>query len=196
MTYNNSALRTIQDSERRVLCSMLENKEILKYATNVLMTEDFYFNIHAVVFAVLNEFSNEDMDFTLDDIIAVVNEMNNSFNFEAIRNIFVSVKSANPKNDIQIIQENGMNRYILKNKISKENVIKMAIEDKYYFWSVMYINDEIYEIETIAAGDIPSEFQSTFSLTMDSIKDIEFSSESMLPWNEDTDSITKFLFVR
>lgn len=196
MNYGNLKLRTIQDLEKNVLCSMLANKDVLQYSVNTLMQDDFYFRTHSVVFTVMKELFEEGFDCNIDDIATILNKIYSAINIEAIKDIFISIQSLDPKKDILNIQENSMNRYMLKNKITKNNVVQIAIEDKYYHWLVMYVDNELYEVQTMTAGDIASEFQFTFSSTISNIKHEEFRSGNMLPWDEDTESISKYLFVR
>ena len=194
---NKLNLQEIQELEKSLLCAFMEDKEVLAYGLESMSSDDFYFHLHGTIFVVTQALVDDEIDFNIEELAEIIHEMNNDISIDIILDVFFTLKSQQPMKDIEILQEISMARYGLKQKISKDNVTLIGIEDKNCFWSVKYINNELYEVEgNIIIDSIPAEYKVTLSETIASINDKYFSGGAMLPWHEDEDSITKYLFKR
>lgn len=192
-----SSLQSIQELERSILYAFAEDKELLDYALITMNPNDFYFQLHRTIFIFMKALVDEEMDFTVEDLAEIIHEVNNEISIDIVLEVFFTPQSENPKKDIHSLQEHSINRYGLEQQIAIDNVTMIGIDDKNCLWSAKYINNELYEVEgNIIIDRVPAEYKLTLSETLASINDESFSGGGMCSWNEDDESITKYLFKK
>ena len=166
------------------------------------MMDDFVFDSHGVVFAAIEAWHNacklHQMDEAMDieAVYELLRHIKADFDTNIIDDVFSSIASQNPQKDIQTLLESSIDRYALKNQKKKDNVVKIGIQDDNCLWSVEYITNQYFRVEISTHGTIPKEYQFDFIETMKAIDASDFTKEGYLPWNEDNENASRYLFVR
>ena len=194
-------LQSIQEFEAGILCAMFKDYSLISSVDKIMM-DDFIFDSHGVIFAAIEAWHdaselhqmNEDID--IEAVYELLRHIKADFDTNIIDDVFSFSVSENPQKDIQVLLKNSIDRYALKNQKTKDNVVKIGIQDDNCLWSVEYIANQCYRVEMSTHGTIPKEYQFDFIETMKAIDASDFTKEGYLPWNEDNENASRYLFVR